>query len=128
MKEYADRRRQSKMTTMNIGDYILVRQQKHNRFTPNFDPKPLRITKVKGTMITAERPGFAITRNQSFFKPIKTTGLPSEDEEEMEDSDEHEEQRDIGDNEDNNNHNREEQQNLERQYPRRERRRPNYYH
>ena len=46
----------------------------------------------------------------------------------MEDSDEHEEQRDIGDNEDNNNHNREEQQNLERQYPGRERRRPNYHH
>ncbi|CAB4012329.1 PREDICTED: uncharacterized protein K02A2.6-like [Paramuricea clavata] len=128
MKEYADRQRQSKTTTMNIGDYILVRQQKHNKFTPNFDPKPLRIITVKGTMITAERPGFAITRNQSFFKPIKTTGLSSEDEEEMEDSDEHEEQRDIGDNENNNNHNRDEQQNLERQYPRRERRRPNYYH
>ena len=78
MKEYADRRRQSKTTTMNIGDYVLVRQQKHNKFTPIFDPKPLRITKVKGTTITAERPGFAITRNQSFFKPIKTTGLPSE--------------------------------------------------
>ncbi|CAB4015226.1 Hypothetical predicted protein [Paramuricea clavata] len=113
---------------MNIGDDVLVRQQKHNKFTPNFDPKPLRIITVKGTMITAERPGFTITRNQSFFKPIKTTGLSSEDEEEMEDSDEHEEQRDIGDNENNNNHNRDEQQNLERQYPRRERRRPNYYH
>ncbi|CAB3991075.1 Hypothetical predicted protein [Paramuricea clavata] len=46
----------------------------------------------------------------------------------MEDNDEHEEQRDIGDNEDNNNHSRDEQQNLERQYPRRERRKPNYYH
>ena len=53
MKEYADQRRQSKQTTMNIGDYVLVQQQKHNKFTPNFDPKPLRVTKIKGTMITA---------------------------------------------------------------------------
>ena len=36
---------------MNIGDYVLVQQQKHNKFTPNFDPKSLRITKMKGTVI-----------------------------------------------------------------------------
>jgi hypothetical protein len=36
MKEYADRRRQSKTTTMNIGDYVLVRQQKHNKIYPEF--------------------------------------------------------------------------------------------
>ena len=75
MKEYADQRRQSKQTTFNIGDYVLVQQQKHNKFTPNFNPKPLCVTKVKGTMITAERPGFTITRNQSFFKPIGTSKI-----------------------------------------------------
>ena len=49
MKEYADKRRQSKQTTMKIGDSVLVRQEKKNKFTPNFDPKPLR-----GTIITAK--------------------------------------------------------------------------
>ncbi len=39
MKEYADKQRQSKQTTMKIGDSILVRQGKKNKFTPNFDPK-----------------------------------------------------------------------------------------
>ena len=125
MKEYADQRRQSKQTTMKLGDYVLVRQQKINKFTPNFDPKPLRITKVKGTMITAERPGFMITRNQSFFKSIPTTTMLSDDEEEVEDSDT--ERQDIGINQDNNNLNRDEQPVIEQRYPRRERRRPNYY-
>ena len=128
MKDYADKRRHSKLTTMKIGDHVLVKQEKKNKFTPNFDPKPLRITTVKGTMITAERPGFKITRNQSFFKPIQTTAMLSGDEEEMEDSDQDEEQQDIEDNEDNHNHNRDQQLTIGRQYPRRERRRPNYYH
>ena len=76
MKEYADRRRQSKTTTMNIGDYVLVRQQKHNKFTPNFDPKPLRITKVKGTMITAERPGSLLLEANRFLNLLKQHGCP----------------------------------------------------
>ena len=125
MKEYADQRRLSKETTMNLGDYVLVRQQKINKFTPNFDPKPLRITKVKGTMITAERSGFMMTRNQSFFKSIPTTTMLSDDEEEVEDSDA--ERQEIGINQDNNNLNRDEQPVIEQQYPRKERRRPNYY-
>ncbi len=65
MKEYADKL--SKQTTMKIGDSVLVTQEKKNKFTPNFDPKPLRITKIKETMITAEKPGFKITRNQSLL-------------------------------------------------------------
>ena len=117
MKEYADKRRQSKQTTMKLGDYVLVRQQKINKFSPNFDPK--------GTMITAERPGFMITRNQSLFKSIPTTTMLSDDEEEVEDSDA--ERQDIGINQDNNNFNRDEQTVIEQRYPRRERRRPNYY-
>ena len=102
MKEYADQRRQSKQTTMNIGDYVLVQQQKHNNFTPNFDPKPLRITKIKGTMIAVERPGFTITRNQSFFKPIKTNKVHSEDEMCMD----QQEEQDRNDVNEDNHHNR----------------------
>ena len=125
MKEYADQRRQSKQITMNIGDYVLVQRQKHNKFTPNFDPKPLHITKMKGTMITAERPGFTITRNQSFFKPIKTNKVQSDDEE-MGCMDQHEEQ-DHNDVNEDNHHNRDQEPIVEPRYPRRARRLPNYY-
>lgn len=62
-------------------------------------------------MITAEKPGFAITRSQYFFKHIPTTVDMSEDEKEIEDSDE--ERQNIGDNEENVNHNADEQPILE---------------
>ena len=38
---------------MFIGDTVLVRQRKHNKFSTRYDPKPYRITKINGTMVTA---------------------------------------------------------------------------
>ena len=115
---------------MNFGDYVLVKQQKHNKLTPNFDLKPLCVTKVKGTMIPAERPGFTITRNQSFFKPIKTNKVQYKDEE-MGCMDQHEEQGNKQDNNEvngeNNHHNRSQEPIEEPRYPRRARSPPNYY-
>ena len=35
-----------------------------------FDPEPYQVTRVKGTMVTATRPGHYVTRNISFFKKI----------------------------------------------------------
>ena len=74
-------------------------------------------------MITAERPGFTITRNQSFFKPIKTKKVQSEDDE-IGCRDQHEEQDNNDVNEDNH-HNRYQEQRVEPRYPRRARRLPN---
>ena len=47
MKEYADKRRQSKQTTMKIGDSVLVRQEKKNKFKPNFIPNLYESPKSK---------------------------------------------------------------------------------
>ena len=35
-----------------------------------FDPEPYQVTRVKGTMVTATRPGHYVTRNIPFFKKI----------------------------------------------------------
>ena len=35
-----------------------------------FDPEPYQVTRVKGTMVTATRPGHYVTRNIAFFKKI----------------------------------------------------------
>ena len=57
--------------TFRVGDSVLVKQPKQNKLTPAYEPKPLTITAVKGSMITASRPGRnPITRNRSFFKKI----------------------------------------------------------
>ncbi len=68
MKIHADTRKKATPSTLKVGDFVLVRQKKQNKLTPPYDPKPLQITKKKGSMITAERDGWRVTRNSSHFK------------------------------------------------------------
>lgn len=67
-KVYTDKRRAAKKPHFAIGDQVLVKQKKVNKLTPRFDPQAYKITKIKGTMITANRPNHTITRNCSHFK------------------------------------------------------------
>ena len=78
MKEYADKRRNAKATTMKIGDCVFVKQKRKNKLSTRFDPRPLRVTNIKGTMVTAKRENFTTTRNQSFFKLVDDARLQSE--------------------------------------------------
>ena len=71
MKERADRRARCQMALVRIGDTVLVRQKKKDKFTTKFDPAPYKVTEVKGTMVTAVRNEKSITRNVSHFKPIQ---------------------------------------------------------
>ena len=45
-------------------------KEKRNKWSTRLDPKPYCVTRVKGTMITATRPGHYITRNSSFYKKV----------------------------------------------------------
>ena len=58
--------------TINIGDRVIVKQQKRNKLTPTFSQYPYVVTNVKGSMITAfnKDTGLTVTRNVSFFKVI----------------------------------------------------------
>ena len=60
-----------------INDRVIVKQQKRNKTTPNYEPTPFRITRIKGTMITAksEANDRKITRNITFFKKIPNTAI-----------------------------------------------------
>ncbi|CAB4038802.1 Transposon Ty3-I Gag-Pol poly [Paramuricea clavata] len=70
MKRNADKSANAKEVDIKVGDTVLVRQTKKNKWSTRFDPKPYCVTRVKGTMITATRPGHYITRNISFFKKV----------------------------------------------------------
>ena len=70
MKEYADRRNRAKPHRFSIGDLVLPRQPKRNKFSTPFSAEPFRIIAIKGSMITAVRNGTTITRNVSHFKSI----------------------------------------------------------
>ena len=70
MKVYADNRNHAKSCTYAKGDTVLVKQPRWNKLTPAYNPKPYRITRKKGSMITASRQDHTIVRNSSFFKKI----------------------------------------------------------
>ncbi|KAK3800530.1 hypothetical protein RRG08_066384 [Elysia crispata] len=69
MKNYADNKN-SKPSNINIGDTVIVKQNKTNKQTLPFDPKPYVVTNMKGSMITASRGNTDKTRNSSHFKKV----------------------------------------------------------
>ena len=73
-KAYADQKRNAAPCALIQGDSVLVRQQKRNKLTSFFDPRPLLVVDVKGSMITAVRDEWKIVRNSSFFKKIPDQG------------------------------------------------------
>ena len=65
MKHYADK------SELKLGDTVLVKQPKRNKFTTTFDPNPLTVVAVKGSMISAQGARTWITRNISHFKKFE---------------------------------------------------------
>lgn len=75
-KTYADIKSHAKPHSFSIGDRVLVKQQKKNKFSSYFDPNPFMITDIKGSMITAVRNNHPITRNSSFFRKLPPLNQP----------------------------------------------------
>ena len=70
MKAYADNRNHAKSCTYAKEDNVLIKQPRWNKLPPAYNTKPYRITRKKGSMITASSQYHAIVRNSSFFKEI----------------------------------------------------------
>ncbi|CAM1307196.1 Uncharacterised protein at_DN0589 [Pycnogonum litorale] len=79
MKTYANAIRHSKESSINIGDEVLVKQQKQSKLSSAYNPEPLKVISKNQNMITAKSVGnnHQIARNNSFFKPIRTKRKPS---------------------------------------------------
>ena len=54
MKHYADNKCHAKTSELKLGDTVLVKQPKRNKFTTTFDSNPLTVVAVKGSMISAK--------------------------------------------------------------------------
>ena len=81
MKTYADKRRNAKPSKLYVGNRVLVKQDKENKLTTPFDPRPYEVTNKKGNMVTAQREDKRITRNSSKFKSVlNPPDLPGTDE------------------------------------------------
>ena len=71
-KLYSDQKHHARTPDIHTGDQVLVRQDKCNKLTPNFEYQPYTVISTKGTMTTAQsnQTGAIKTRNISHFKKI----------------------------------------------------------
>ncbi|CAB4034094.1 Hypothetical predicted protein [Paramuricea clavata] len=53
-REYANQRRNTRKSDLQVGNYALVRQEKKNKLTANFNHKPYKIIKETGSQIIAQ--------------------------------------------------------------------------
>ena len=66
-----DRKRHTKPRTINVGDTVLVRQEKQNKLTTQFNQTPYTVINRKGSEVTAKsRNNHIVRRNASHFKKI----------------------------------------------------------
>ena len=72
-KEYADKRRHAKKSTIEIGDTLLVKQIKQNKLTTRFNKTPYTVINRKVTKVTAENSKHCITRFVSHFKRVNAS-------------------------------------------------------
>ncbi|GAA6091500.1 uncharacterized protein K02A2.6-like [Tachysurus ichikawai] len=71
MKQYSDKRKRVSTSGLTTGDSILIREKTKGKLKTPYNPKPYKVIKTKGTMITAQRGQHIITRNTSHFKTLK---------------------------------------------------------
>ena len=70
-KQYADRKRHTKPRTIDVGDTVLVRQEKKNKLTTQFNQTLYTIINRTGSEVTARsRNNQLVRRNVSHFKKI----------------------------------------------------------
>ena len=70
-KMYVNDRRNAKKSGIKVGDYVLVKQEKKNKLTANFNQTPYVVVYRNKTVVRAKnKHGHIIERNVSYFKRI----------------------------------------------------------
>ena len=73
-KLYTDARRNAKYSEVEVGDQVLVRQEKTNKFSTPFNPEPFTIVNKTGnSVIVASPKGAQYSRNTSHVKKFMQT-------------------------------------------------------
>ena len=69
-KDHADKRPRSKLTMINEGDKVLIKQNKSTT-RPPFDPKPFHVVKVKGSQLTMKHGNQTRIRDKGHIKLVQ---------------------------------------------------------
>ena len=73
-RQYADSRRGARYTDVSEGDTVLLRQEKTNKFSTNFNPTPHTVLQKNGNSLVVQSPdGATYSRNSSHVKRYMTT-------------------------------------------------------
>ena len=76
-KAYADERRKAKPSDIQVGDQVLVRQEKTDKFSTTFNPTPYQVVSKTGNRVVVESQGGALySRNSSHVKKFVSETLP----------------------------------------------------
>ena len=59
-----------RVSDVEVGDFVLMRQKRRNKLSPVYDPKPYKVIKVKGPSITVLRKGKSLKRNISDIQKV----------------------------------------------------------
>ena len=69
MKSYADQRRNAKVSGIKVGDKVLLKQDKSDKFSTTFDPDPYTVISKNGSNVVLQSSGGAVySRNSSHVK------------------------------------------------------------
>ncbi|KAJ1209835.1 hypothetical protein NDU88_005207 [Pleurodeles waltl] len=68
MKSHTDACHHATGSSLQLGNWVLVRQRQARKAESPFLSRPLRIMNIKGSMITVEAGSYSITRNSSHVK------------------------------------------------------------
>ncbi|XP_020911868.1 uncharacterized protein K02A2.6 [Exaiptasia diaphana] len=73
-KRYADSRNKAQYKGLQIGDRVLLKnEKKKNKLTTPYDPNPFVVKEKKGPMVTVTSAHRNVTRNASFFKKLPSS-------------------------------------------------------
>ena len=68
LKTYYDKRFNTKESSINVGDYVLLRQKPKNKLSTKFNTSPYKLISKKGSCVIIEKDGITKMRNSSFLK------------------------------------------------------------
>ena len=75
-KMHADERRGTRYTNVDVGDEVLVRQDKVNKFSTTFNPTPCVVVRKSGNSLIVESPdGVQYSRNSSHVRKYVTASI-----------------------------------------------------
>ena len=69
-KTYADEKRRVKVSDIEIGDSVLVKNDEKGKLITPYNVLPYRVIAKKGSQVTVERDGHRMTRNTSHLKKV----------------------------------------------------------